>query len=135
MTEVVEGASWLLHDSKQRIKKVFDDAKKYVDKYFSESKDNAMSNGVNESKSSTDMKFDILSYDIKSVRKEARQAAAVGLAVSNLRYFDELGSLSVSFGSGTWRGQSAFALGAGIHLKTEKSALISLPRVLVVIGA
>ncbi|WP_375612611.1 MULTISPECIES: hypothetical protein [unclassified Bartonella] len=51
LTEVVEGASWLLHDSKQRIKKVFDDTKKYVDKYFSESKDNAMSNGVNESKS------------------------------------------------------------------------------------
>ncbi|WP_375706299.1 hypothetical protein [Bartonella sp. AA2SXKL] len=51
LTEVVEGASWLLHDSTQRIKKVFDDTKKYVDKYFSESKDNAMSNGVNESKS------------------------------------------------------------------------------------
>ncbi|WP_375632013.1 MULTISPECIES: hypothetical protein [unclassified Bartonella] len=52
LTEVVEGAGWwLLHDSEQQIKTVFDDAKKYVDKYFSESKDNAMSNGVNESKS------------------------------------------------------------------------------------
>ncbi|WP_375674269.1 MULTISPECIES: hypothetical protein [unclassified Bartonella] len=45
------GGSWLLDDSEQQIKTVFDDAKKYVDKYFSESKDNAMSNGVNESKS------------------------------------------------------------------------------------
>ncbi|WP_375654233.1 MULTISPECIES: hypothetical protein [unclassified Bartonella] len=113
LTEVVEGASWLLHDSKQRIKKVFDDTKKYVDKYFSESKDNAMSNGVNESKSSTDMKFEMFSYAIEDVRKEARQAAAVGLAVVGLRYNDTLGKLIVSFDSGAWRGQFAFALGAG----------------------
>ncbi|WP_375664754.1 YadA-like family protein [Bartonella sp. CL162QHHD] len=70
-------------------------------------------NGVNEAKSYTDMKFDALSYDITNVRKEARQAAAIGLAVSNLRYFDDPGSVSVSFGGGFWRGQSAFAIGAG----------------------
>ncbi|WP_375614794.1 YadA-like family protein [Bartonella sp. AC535YNZD] len=69
--------------------------------------------GVNAAKSYTDMKFDALSYDITNVRKEARQAAAIGLAVSNLRYFDDPGSVSVSFGGGFWRGQSAFAIGAG----------------------
>ncbi|WP_273722494.1 YadA-like family protein [Bartonella sp. AU18XJBT] len=110
----------MLHDNEQQIKTVFDDAKKYVDKYFSESKDNAMSNGVNESKSHTDIKFETFSYDIKSVHKEARQAAAVGLAVSNLRYFDDPGSLSVSFGSGAWRGQSAFAIGAGYTSENGK---------------
>ncbi|WP_375692798.1 YadA-like family protein [Bartonella sp. AP213QHHD] len=114
------GGRSLFHDSKQRIKTVFDDETKYVDKYSSEFKDNAMSNGFNESKSYTDMKFETFSYDIKSVRKEARQAAAVGLAVSNLRYFDEPGSLSVSFGSGAWRGQSAFALGAGYTSENGK---------------
>ncbi|WP_375611066.1 MULTISPECIES: hypothetical protein [unclassified Bartonella] len=48
LTEFVEGGSWLLHDSKQRIRQ-FLMMQKNVDKYFSESKDNAMNNGVNES--------------------------------------------------------------------------------------
>ncbi|WP_375696349.1 hypothetical protein [Bartonella sp. AP331QHHD] len=59
-----------------------------------------MSNGVNESKSSTDMKFEMFSYAIEDVRKEARQVAAVGLAVVGLRYNDTLGKLIVSFDSG-----------------------------------
>ncbi|ETS16317.1 YadA-like family protein [Bartonella henselae] len=59
------------------------------------------------------MKFEALSYAVEDVRKEARQAAAIGLAVSNLRYYDIPGSLSLSFGTGIWRSQSAFAVGAG----------------------
>ncbi len=74
---------------------------------------NAIDDAVDRSNQYTNMKFNLLSYDIKNVRKEARQAAAIGLAVSNLRYFDDPGSLSVSFGSGAWHGQSAFAFGAG----------------------
>ncbi|ETS04087.1 hypothetical protein Q655_01672, partial [Bartonella henselae JK 51] len=50
---------------------------------------------------------------VEDVRKEARQAAAIGLAVSNLRYNDLPGKLSVALGSGIWRSQSAFAFGAG----------------------
>ncbi|WP_375671514.1 YadA-like family protein [Bartonella sp. SD1336NMGDW] len=95
-----------LHDyTEKQMKIALDDARKYTD--------DQVSNGVNEAKSYTDMKFDALSYDITNVRKEARQAAAIGLAVSNLRYFDDPGSVSVSFGGGFWRGQSAFAIGAG----------------------
>uniref|UniRef100_UPI001BA8AA3B YadA-like family protein n=1 Tax=Bartonella queenslandensis TaxID=481138 RepID=UPI001BA8AA3B len=86
---------------KQKMDEVLENAKQYTD------------NSVNKAKSYTDMKFEALSYDIQNVRKEARQAAAIGLAVSNLRYFDDPGSLSVSFGGGLWRGQSAFAIGAG----------------------
>nr|WP_039759717.1 YadA-like family protein [Bartonella queenslandensis] len=59
------------------------------------------------------MKFEALSYAVEDVRKEAKQVAAIGLAVSNLRYNDTLGKLSVGFSSGLWRNQSAFAFGAG----------------------
>ncbi|WP_409361445.1 Vomp family autotransporter [Bartonella heixiaziensis] len=99
-----------LHDyTDQQMKIVLEDAKKYTDDQVN----GLVNNGVNEAKSYTDMKFETLNYAIEDVRKEARQAAAIGLAVSNLRYYDIPGSLSVSFGSGLWRSQSAFALGAG----------------------
>ncbi|WP_019222134.1 YadA-like family protein, partial [Bartonella rattaustraliani] len=38
---------------------------------------------------------------------------AIGLAVSNLSYDNTPGKLSLSFGTGAWRNQSAFAFGAG----------------------
>ncbi len=106
--EAVNGGQ--LHDyTEQQMKTVLEDANKYTDEKVS----SLVNNGVNEAKSYTDMKFETLNYAIEDVRKEARQAAAIGLAVSNLRYYDIPGSLSVSFGSGLWRSQSAFAIGAG----------------------
>ncbi len=106
--EAVTGGQ--LHDyTEQQMKLVLDDAKKYTDDQVS----SLVNNGVNEAKSYTDIKFETLNYAIEDVRKEARQAAAIGLAVSNLRYYDIPGSVSVSFGSGLWRSQSAFAIGAG----------------------
>ncbi|WP_375620417.1 Vomp family autotransporter [Bartonella sp. TS25HLJMH] len=117
--EAVNGGQ--LHNyTEQKMKIVLDDAKKYTDQRVNNIVINAIDDAVDRSQQYTDMKFNILSYDIKSVRKEARQAAAIGLAVSNLRYFDEPGSLSVSFGSGAWRGQSAFALGAGYTSENGK---------------
>uniref|UniRef100_UPI0035D0A007 Vomp family autotransporter n=1 Tax=Bartonella sp. AA97HXZ TaxID=1460972 RepID=UPI0035D0A007 len=99
-----------LHDyTEEQMKIVLEDANKYTDEKVS----GLVNDGVNESKSYTDMKFETLNYAIQDVRKEARQAAAIGLAVSNLRYYDIPGSLSVSFGSGLWRSQSALAIGAG----------------------
>uniref|UniRef100_UPI00163D3A84 Vomp family autotransporter n=1 Tax=Bartonella massiliensis TaxID=929795 RepID=UPI00163D3A84 len=106
--EAVNGGQ--LHDyTEEQMKLVLDDAKKYTDEQVS----SLVDNGINEAKSYTDMKFETLNYAIEDVRKEARQAAAIGLAVSNLRYYDIPGSVSVSFGSGLWRSQSAFAVGAG----------------------
>ncbi|WP_273787750.1 YadA-like family protein, partial [Bartonella grahamii] len=106
--EAVNGGQ--LHDyTEQQMKTVLEDANKYTDEKVS----SLVNNGVNEANSYTDMKFETLNYAIEDVRKEARQAAAIGLAVSNLRYYDIPGSLSVSFGSGLWRSQSAFAIGAG----------------------
>lgn len=61
----------------------------------------------------TDEKFDQLSGEIVSTRKEARQAAAIGLAAASLRYDDRPGKLSVAAGGGFWRGESAFSAGMG----------------------
>ncbi|WP_208541656.1 MULTISPECIES: Vomp family autotransporter [Bartonella] len=85
------------------------DANKYTDEKI----ENIVGDAVAQSNAYTDMKFNALSYKINVVQKEARQAAAIGLAVSNLRYNDTPGKLSIAFGSGVWRGQSAFAFGAG----------------------
>ncbi|WP_208436305.1 YadA-like family protein, partial [Bartonella phoceensis] len=106
--EAVNGGQ--LHDyTEQQMKIVLDDAKKYTDDHIKD----AVHNGVDEAKSYTDMKFETLNYAVEDVRKEARQAAAIGLAVSNLRYNDAPGKLSVALGSGIWLNQSAFAIGAG----------------------
>ncbi len=117
--EAVNGGQ--LHDyTQEQMKIVLDQSKHYTDQRVNNIVIDAIDDAVDRAHQYTDMKFNILSYDIKSVRKEARQAAAVGLAASNLRYFDEPGSLSVSFGSGAWRGQSAFALGAGYTSENGK---------------
>ncbi|ETS13546.1 YadA-like family protein [Bartonella quintana] len=73
----------------------------------------AIDDAVSQAKDYTDMRFEALNYGIEGARKEARQAAAIGLAVSNLRYNDTPGKLSIAFGGGLWRSQGAFAFGAG----------------------
>ncbi|WP_026500605.1 YadA-like family protein, partial [Bartonella grahamii] len=106
--EAVNGGQ--LHDyTEQQMKTVLENAKKYTDDQVN----SLVNNGVNEANSYTDMKFETLSYAVEDVRKEARQAAAVGLAVAGLRYSDIPGKLTLAFGSGLWRSQSAFAVGAG----------------------
>ncbi|WP_330168576.1 YadA-like family protein [Bartonella grahamii] len=106
--EAVNGGQ--LHDyTEQQMKTVLEDAKKYTDEQVS----HLVKDGVSEANSYTDMKFEMLNYAVEDVRKEARQAAAVGLAVSGLRYSDIPGKLTIAFGTGLWRSQSAFAFGAG----------------------
>lgn len=61
----------------------------------------------------TDQKFARLNGEIGNIRKEARQAAAVGLAAASLRYDDRPGKLSTAVGGGAWRGEGAFAFGLG----------------------
>ncbi|WP_273721677.1 MULTISPECIES: Vomp family autotransporter [unclassified Bartonella] len=109
--EAVNGSQ--LWETNQQMKVVLDNAKKYTDERFHDLVNSQMGDVINEAKSYTDMKFDSLNYSIENVRKEARQAAAIGLAVANLRYNETPGKLSVGFGSGLWRNQSAFAFGAG----------------------
>ncbi|WP_273789819.1 Vomp family autotransporter [Bartonella sp. ML70XJBT] len=110
--EAVNGGQ--LHDyTQEQMKIILDESKQYTDQKINNIRIDAIDEAVDKSKHYTDMKFDVLNYSIESVRKEARQAAAIGLAVSNLRYNDTPGKLSVGFGTGLWRSQSAFAFGAG----------------------
>ncbi|AFR25874.1 Vomp family autotransporter [Bartonella quintana] len=110
--EAVNGGQ--LHDyTEQQMKVALDDAKKYTDERIKNITVDAIDDAVSQAKDYTDMKFEALNYGIEGARKEARQAAAIGLAVSNLRYNDTPGKLSIAFGSGLWRSQGAFAFGAG----------------------
>ncbi|WP_139412708.1 Vomp family autotransporter [Bartonella mastomydis] len=110
--EAVNGGQ--LHDyTQEQMKIVLDESKQYTDQKINNIRIDAIDEAVDKSKQYTDMKFDALNYSIENVKKEARQAAAIGLAVSNLRYNDTPGKLSVGFGTGLWRSQSAFAFGAG----------------------
>ncbi|MBB5074541.1 autotransporter adhesin [Bartonella callosciuri] len=103
-----------MHDyTEQQMKVVLDDAKKYTDERMKNIKIGALDDAVSRAKDYTDMKFEALNDNIEGARKEARQGAAIGLAVSNLRYNDTPGKLSVAFGGGLWRSQSAFAFGTG----------------------
>ncbi|WP_166428881.1 Vomp family autotransporter [Bartonella saheliensis] len=104
----------------QKMNLVLSNAKRYTDERFNDIVNNTVNNAVNETKSYTDIKFESLRYEIKKLRKESKQAAAVGLAVSNLSYEDTPGSLSLSIGTGVWRNQSAFAIGAGYMSENGK---------------
>ncbi|OPB29117.1 Coiled stalk of trimeric autotransporter adhesin [Bartonella sp. WD12.1] len=99
-----------LHDYvKEKAQFVLANANKYTDEKI----ENIVGDAVAQANAYTDMKFNALSYKVDSIEKEARQAAAIGLAVANLRYDDTPGKFSVTFGNGTWRGHSAPAFGAG----------------------
>ncbi|MGV2981674.1 YadA-like family protein [Camelimonas sp. ID_303_24] len=67
----------------------------------------------------TDQRFGILSGAIGDVRREARQAAAVGLAASSLRYDNRPGKLSMAVGGGAWRGEGALAVGLGYTSESQ----------------
>ncbi|WP_208541655.1 YadA-like family protein [Bartonella capreoli] len=98
--------------TKEKMDIILADANKYTDEKIQNIK-NIPTNITTQANAYTDMKFNTLNSEIKKAQKEARQAAAIGLAVSNLRYNSTAGKFSVAFGSGIWHGQSAFAFGAG----------------------
>ncbi|WP_375638801.1 Vomp family autotransporter [Bartonella sp. MF74HXZ] len=117
--EAVNGGQ--LHDyTQEQMKIILDQSKQYTDQRVNNIVIDAIDDAVDRAKQYTDMKFDVLNYSIESVKKEARQAAAIGLAVSNLRYNDTPGKLSIGFGTGLWRSQSAFAFGAGYTSENGK---------------
>ncbi len=67
----------------------------------------------NASTAYTDQKFQQLTSTMNSVRNEARQAAALGLAAASMQFDGRPGKLSVGFGGGAWRGQAAASMGLG----------------------
>ncbi|WP_455474852.1 YadA-like family protein [Bartonella sp. B30(2025)] len=108
-TDAVNGGQ--VYDfTKEQMALVLEDAKKRIDEASDAIVlDKVLSNVQNYA----DIKFDLLNKSIEDVKKESRQAAAIGLAVSNLRYYDDPGALSVSVAGGLWRGEAAFAMGVG----------------------
>jgi autotransporter adhesin len=70
-------------------------------------------NRMNLMQEYVDRRFSALSQEVGEVRKEARAAAAVGLATASLRYDPRPGKLSMAAGAGHWRGSSAMAMGVG----------------------
>ncbi|WP_208431629.1 YadA-like family protein [Bartonella schoenbuchensis] len=109
--EIEEGSKQAVNGGqlKEQMGVVLADANKYTDEKIG----NMVNDAVAQANAYTDMKFEALNYRVEGVQKEARQAAAIGLAVANLHYIETPGMLSVAFGSGVWRGQSALAFGAG----------------------
>ena len=75
---------------------------------------------LQQANSYTDMRFGQLSQQIGEVQKEARQAAAIGLAASSLRYDDRPGKLSASMGGGMWKGYAAGAMGLGYTSENQR---------------
>ena len=54
-----------------------------------------------------------LQQDVRQVRREARQAAAIGLAASSLRFDGTPGKVSLAAGGGAWLGEAGAAFGIG----------------------
>lgn len=74
---------------------------------------------LQQANSYTDMRFGQLSQQIGDVQKEARQAAAIGLAASSLRYDERPGKLSAAVGGGVWKGYAAGSMGLGYTSKDQ----------------
>jgi autotransporter adhesin len=92
----------------ERVKTIETQANRYIDEKF------------DDAKRYTDQQFNKLSSDIGSVRKEAHQAAAIGLAAASLHYDNTPGKISVATGGGLWQGQAAMAFGAGYTSESGK---------------
>ncbi|MEI4482924.1 YadA-like family protein [Phyllobacterium sp. CCNWLW183] len=85
----------------------------YAIKTSNDYTDSVATTTLNEANSYTDQKFGQLNQEFDSIRDEARQAAAIGLAAASLRYDDRPGKVSVAVGGGYWRDAGALAFGTG----------------------
>jgi len=128
LNSLVEINSDRIEQNHQDIEKKHQESKKYTDQQISKTYDvitqeytdyvnqqvnQSYDNAVKSANAYTDHKFNELKSDINENRKEARQAASIGLAASSLRFDQIPGKLSIGAGFGTWRGESANAFGLG----------------------
>ena len=81
-------------------------ANTYADSLSYNANSTIIDTAVSISNDYTDFRVGQLSREIDGVRDEARQAAAIGLAASSIRYDDTPGKLSIGMGGGFWRGQA-----------------------------
>lgn len=109
-----------------QLNKVAADANSYTDKKADETLQNSKSytdSAIKDMNQRTDEQMSMLSGRVDDVQKEARQAAAVGLAASSLRYDDRPGKLSAAIGGGAWQGEGAFAAGLGYTSENQRIRL------------
>ncbi|MEN3929463.1 YadA-like family protein [Microvirga sp. W0021] len=105
LREAVSGGSVNNQYIDQRVQQTLQESRSYTDYKSAET--------LQQANAYTDMKFDSLNQEITKAKKEARQAAAVGLAAASLRYDNRPGKWSTAVGGGAWRGEGAFAMGVG----------------------
>jgi autotransporter adhesin len=72
----------------------------------------AVTNAVTVANAYTDARIAALDFDIKDVRKEGRAGSAAALAAAGMPQTMEAGRTMVAASVGTYRGRSAFAIGA-----------------------
>ncbi|UXM94714.1 YadA-like family protein [Bartonella sp. HY329] len=102
--------------TKEQMQVTLNDSKAYTDQRI----ESMTQNSVEQANYYTDAKFNQLNGSINDVRKEARQAAAIGLAASSLRFDSTPGKISIAAGGGFWKSEGAFAVGAGYTSETGK---------------
>jgi len=83
--------------------------------------DAAAGNAVNVANAYTDARISALDFDIGNVRKEGRAGTSAALAAAGLPQPMEQGTTMVAAGVGTYRGRSAFAIGASHALDDGRS--------------
>lgn len=83
-----------------QVKQALADAKTYTDQQIANSLGNVAS-------------LSQLGQELRQVRREARQAGAIGLAAASLRFDDRPGKISLAAGGGGWMGEGAAAFGLG----------------------
>jgi autotransporter adhesin len=74
--------------------------------------DDAVANAVQTANTYTDTRIADLDFDIRHVRREARAGSAAALAAAGMPQPSDPGASMFAVGVGTYRGRSAFALGA-----------------------
>ena len=123
---ISDGSADLDVTNVRQLKKVAEDAHSYADIKSTETLKDAKSytdNVLKDMDHRMDDKLSMLSGRVDNVEKEARQAAAIGLAASSLRYDDRPGKLSAAIGGGAWRGEGAFAAGLGYTSENQRIRL------------
>ena len=71
----------------------------------------------------TDMIAASLDFDIRETRKEARAGSAAALAAAGMPQPSDPGKSMIAMGVGTYRGRSAFAIGASHRVKSGKAVV------------
>lgn len=83
----------------------------------------AMQSAVAEAQAYTDMRIDRLGQDLAGYRRDANAGTAGALAAAALPQASDPGRGMVSFGSGVFQGEAAFAMGLSTRLESGRAVV------------